>query len=70
MSSALNTDGRVLHGWDPENEETWDSAIAWRTLWITTITLFMAFCTWYLVAAIAPVLNQIGFDLSPPSSTG
>ncbi|SMG28709.1 MFS transporter, NNP family, nitrate/nitrite transporter [Corynebacterium pollutisoli] len=64
MSSALNTDGRVLHGWDPENEETWDSAIAWRTLWITTITLFMAFCTWYLVAAIAPVLNQIGFDLS------
>ncbi|AKK08495.1 NarK/NasA family nitrate transporter [Corynebacterium testudinoris] len=64
MSTALNTEGRVLHGWDPEKEENWDSGIAWRTLWITTFTLFMAFCTWYLVSAIAPVLNQIGFDLS------
>lgn len=62
--TALNTDGRVLHGWDPEDEETWDSTVAWRTLWISTITLFIGFATWYLVSAIAPLLNQIGFDLS------
>lgn len=64
MSTKLDTQGKVLHGWDPENEETWDSSIAWRTLWISTIVLFIGFATWYLVSAIAPVLNSIGFDLS------
>ena len=64
MSTTLNTEGRVLHGWDPEHEETWDSSIAWRTLWISTIILFIGFATWYLVSAIAPVLNSIGFDLT------
>lgn len=62
--TALNTKGRVLEGWDPENEETWESGIAWRTLWISTVILFIGFATWYLVSAIAPMLNQIGFDLS------
>ena len=64
MSTTLNTEGRVLHGWDPEHEETWDSSVAWRTLWISTIILFLGFATWYLVSAIAPVLNSIGFDLT------
>lgn len=62
--TALDTSGRVLQGWNPENEETWDSGIAWRTLWVTTFSLTMAFCTWFLVSAIAPRLTMIGFDLT------
>lgn len=54
----------VLTGWDPENDATWDKRLAWRTLWITTYNLTLAFCVWYLVSAIAPRLNDIGYDLS------
>ena len=36
VSSRLEPD---LSNWDPENEETWDSKLAWRTLWITTFSL-------------------------------
>ncbi|MBM4648687.1 MFS transporter, partial [Streptococcus pneumoniae] len=32
--------------------------------WISTFVLIIGFATWYLVSAIAPQLNQIGFDLS------
>ncbi|WP_448629832.1 MFS transporter [Cellulomonas soli] len=53
-----------LSNWDPEDEATWSSRIAWRTLWITTYNLTLAFCVWYLVSAIAPRLNLIGFDLT------
>jgi NNP family nitrate/nitrite transporter-like MFS transporter len=53
-----------LSNWDPENEATWDRRLAWRTLWITTYNLMLAFCAWYLVSAIAPRLNLIGFDLT------
>ncbi|MDJ0350067.1 MFS transporter [Cryobacterium sp. PH29-G1] len=53
-----------LSNWDPEHEETWDSHLAWRTLWITTFSMTLAFAAWYLVSAIAPRLNDIGFDLS------
>jgi MFS transporter, NNP family, nitrate/nitrite transporter len=53
-----------LSDWNPEDEETWDEALAWRTLSITTYTLTLAFITWFLVSAIAPRLNNIGFDLS------
>lgn len=63
--TTLDTSQRVLHGWDPEDPDKWDSNIAWRTLWISTIALFFGFVTWYLVAAIAPRLNEAGFDLSP-----
>lgn len=62
--SNIDTSQRVLQGWDPEDPEKWDSGIAWRTLWITTIALFFGFVTWYLVAAIAPHLNAAGFDLT------
>ncbi len=54
-----------LANWDPENEKTWDSQLAWRTLWITTYILTLSFATWYLVSAIAPRLNSIGYSLSP-----
>ena len=51
-----------LPAWDPETD--WDSSRAWKTLWITTFNLTLAFVTWFLVSAIAPKLNQIGFDIS------
>ena len=63
-SEARPTKGHVLHNWDPEDEKNWDSGIAWRTLWISTFSLIIGFCTWYLVSAIAPLLNDIGFSLS------
>jgi MFS transporter, NNP family, nitrate/nitrite transporter len=53
-----------VRDWNPEDEDTWDKALAWRTLSITTYTLTLAFITWFLVSAIAPRLNNIGFDLS------
>ncbi|MDJ0376896.1 MFS transporter [Cryobacterium sp. PH31-L1] len=61
VTSTLKPD---LSNWDPEHEETWDSHLAWRTLWITTFSMTLAFAAWYLVSAIAPRLNDIGFDLS------
>ena len=56
--------GVDLATWDPEDPERWDSTFAWRTLWITTYNLMLAFCVWYLVSAIAPRLNDIGYDLT------
>ncbi len=53
-----------LARWDPEDPERWDSRFAWRTLWITTYNLTLAFCVWYLVSAVAPRLNDIGFGLT------
>lgn len=54
--SALKPD---LSNWNPEDESTWDKKLAWRTLWVTTYTMILAFATWYLVSAIAPRLNDI-----------
>ncbi|MCZ9309010.1 NarK/NasA family nitrate transporter [Corynebacterium uberis] len=56
--------GRVLTNWDPEDPNRWDSGIAWTTLWVSTFSLIIGFSTWYLVSAVAPLLNQIGFSLS------
>lgn len=53
-----------LSNWDPENPETWDPKLAWRTLIITTYSLLLSFATWYLVSAIAPRLASIGFELT------
>jgi len=55
-----------LATWDPEDDEHWDKRFAWQTLWITTYTLMLAFAVWYLVSAIAPRLNSIGYDLTEP----
>ncbi|MDK8846156.1 MFS transporter [Corynebacterium sp. MSK297] len=62
--TTLDTSGKVIQGWDPEKSDHWDSKIAWRTLWISTFVLIIGFATWYLVSAIAPQLNAIGFDLT------
>ncbi len=57
--SALKPD---LSNWNPEDETTWDSKLAWRTLSVTTFTMILAFATWFLVSAIAPRLNDIRAD--------
>lgn len=53
-----------LQAWDPENDETWDQALAWRTLSITTFTLTLAFASWFIASALAPKLTNLGFDLT------
>jgi len=53
-----------LTNWDPENADTWDSPLAWRTLGITTFALTLAFSTWFLASALAPILTNLGFVIS------
>lgn len=52
-----------LSNWDPENDATWDPKRSWTTLWITTYTMFVSFAAWFVVSAIAPRLNDVGFAL-------
>ncbi|WP_110182991.1 MFS transporter [Nocardioides solisilvae] len=56
--------GEWLDSWDPENAETWDSRLAWKTLWITTFALFLAFVAWFLPSAIIPKLNALGYTFT------
>ena len=60
----LDTSGKVIKGWNPEDPAHWNSGIAWRTLIVTTFSMIIAFCVWFLVSAIAPKLNAIGFHLT------
>ena len=62
VAPAPKRGGDWLQEWDPATN--WDSGRAWKTLWITTFNLTLAFATWFLVSAIAPQLNYIGFELS------
>ena len=65
MSPTTSTkSGEWLESWDPENEATWDSKLAWRTLWITTFCLTLAFVAWFLPSAIIPKLNALGYTFS------
>ena len=41
--STLDTSGRVLTGWNPEEPENWSAKIAWTTLAITTFSLMLGF---------------------------
>ncbi|WP_372736777.1 MFS transporter [Nocardioides sp.] len=63
-STAAKRSGEWLESWDPENESTWDSGLAWRTLWITTFCLTLAFVAWFLPSAIIPKLNALGYSFS------
>ena len=63
-SSTGHRKGEWLESWDPEDEQTWDKALAWRTLWITTFTLTLAFVAWFLPSAIVPKLNALGFEFT------
>jgi NNP family nitrate/nitrite transporter-like MFS transporter len=54
-----------LNNWDPENSEFWEAqgkTVAWRTLWITTISLTLSFATWFMMSAIVVKLPGIGFN--------
>lgn len=62
--TAAPAKGEWLESWDPENEETWDKALAWRTLWITTFSLTMCFVAWFLPSAIVPKLNPLGYSFT------
>ncbi len=56
-----------IERWEPEDEPFWESkgkAIAWKTTWITTSNLVMAFVVWFVVSALVVRLDDIGFDLS------
>jgi NNP family nitrate/nitrite transporter-like MFS transporter len=61
MSTTVARKGEWLESWDPENESTWDSGLAWRTLWITTFCLTLAFIAWFLPSAVIPKLNALGY---------
>lgn len=61
MSTTEARKGEWLESWDPENESTWDSGLAWRTLWITTFCLTLAFIAWFLPSAVIPKLNALGY---------
>jgi NNP family nitrate/nitrite transporter-like MFS transporter len=63
-AEADRTGKEWLQAWDPENDETWDKALAWRTLSITTFTLTLAFASWFIASALAPKLTNLGFDLT------
>ncbi len=63
-TQANRTSGEWLQAWDPENEETWDSRLAWKTLWITTFCLTLAFIAWFLPSAIIPKLMALGYSFS------
>jgi len=54
--------GDWLETWEPETN--WNSKLAWRTLTITTFNLVLCFIVWFLVSAIAPMLNDLGFDIT------
>ncbi len=56
--------GEWLQSWDPENEATWDKRLAWKTLWVTTFCLTLAFIAWFLPSAIIPKLNLLGYSFS------
>jgi len=56
-----------IKNWNPEDNQFWESEgkqIAWRTLWITTITLILSFATWFMMSAIVVKLPGIGFKFT------
>jgi MFS transporter, NNP family, nitrate/nitrite transporter len=60
--------GSWLDRWQPEDAQFWrsgGSALAWKTLSITTLNLTMAFIAWFMVSALVVRLPQIGFKFDP-----
>jgi len=47
----------MLAEWNPEDPDTWQSSLAWRTLWTTTFSLMLGFMVWFMVSALAPMLT-------------
>ena len=56
-----------LEKWLPEDKDFWEKTgkkIAWRTLWITTISLVLSFASWFMMSAIVVKLPGIGFKFN------
>src|SRR5690606_29140630 len=67
-ATAIPASRTWLERWEPEDPAFWDaggSAIAWRTLALTTINLTLAFAAWFLVSALVVRLPQVGYSFSP-----
>lgn len=65
-ATALPSD--TVADWRPEDATFWEATgkrLAWRTLWITTANLIMAFIAWFLVSALVVRLPGIGFKFTP-----
>lgn len=59
--------GTWLREWTPEETAFWEATarpLAWRTLWITTANLIMAFIVWFVVSALVVRLPGVGFKLT------
>jgi NNP family nitrate/nitrite transporter-like MFS transporter len=53
-----------LKKWEPENTQFWQdggSAIAWRTLILTTFSLIASFATWFVMSAVVVRMPGLGF---------
>jgi NNP family nitrate/nitrite transporter-like MFS transporter len=67
IAPPARTGGVWLPRWEPENPEFWESTgkpLAWRTLWVTTANLIMAFIVWFVVSALVVRLPGVGFKLT------
>lgn len=56
-----------LTKWEPEDIEFWElqgKRIAWRTLTVTTIALFLSFASWFMMSAIVTKLPGLGFNFT------
>ena len=40
--------------WNPENPAQWNKTLAWTTVWLSTFSLTLGFCAWFLVPSLAP----------------
>ena len=63
-STTAPRGGEWLDSWDPESPSGWDSRLAWKTLWVTTFCLTLAFIAWFLPSAIIPKLNALGYTFT------
>ena len=69
-SAATHDGGRGgswLPTWDKDDPSFWrrtGSAVAWRTLWLTTASLTFSFATWFVVSALVVRLPGIGFKFT------
>lgn len=64
---APSSDRNWIRDWNPEDPaffESQGSKVAWRTLWVTTFCLLLAFSTWFMVSAIVTKLQGVGFQLT------
>ncbi len=65
IGAAGGGKGRTwLQHWQPEDTASWDKGLAWRTLWITTANLVLAFIVWFVVSALVVRLPGVGFKLT------